>query len=473
MNRGWIASLSVCAAVAGGSQAQDPTPVSVIPGRAVVISSAPEPGRAPAPLSLEDQPVKPVEQPQVKAPEPLPAPATPPTGAGSCTDAGRKPSLAVSHCGPPQQVWFRASYLNYSVSDLPIPQILATVNGVPAIGGQDVDLGQFNGGRIEAGGWFDCRHTFGFEFGGFLLQERSRSFSAAGDGSIGSPVVGRPIVDALPNVPVTFVVAQPGNPNIPGIAGRINVDVSSQLGSFEANLVRNVLNNECWTLDLLAGARYIDLQEDVSITTDSQALAGAPFTMNGSPAQYDRLTIADRFRTRNQVWAGQVGARAEYRRGIFFLGARGSVAIGPNQQTSEITGSSTAFQTAAGGQAGGAGGLLAVPGGPTTLFDGTTTNQPYANAGTQRTDWWVVAPEVGLQVGMQATRSIRVHLGYNLLYINNVVRPGDLIDTTVNSRFVPANPLYGNQSGPDRPRLSTSRDDFLAHGVEVGFQLLF
>jgi hypothetical protein len=393
-----------------------------------------------------------------------------------------KPSLVDTHVGPPEKLWFRGSYLYYHVGDLPIPSVLATVNGATAIGAQDVDYSWLSGGKLEIGRWLDCRHTWGLEFTGFLLQEKNRTFTLTGDGTAGSPTIGRPILDALPNVPVSIIIASPPVGQTPGFAGRMDVTTSSQLGSLEFGFARNLCYTGCWSLDALAGVRYLDLSESINIQTDTLALGGqTPFTLNASDPIYNRLLVTDRFRTRNQMWAGQFGARAEYRSGIFFGAVRGTVAMGPNQQTSDISGNTTAFQpdriirggVIQGGQAGAAGGLLAVPGGNQPLANGGTANLPYGNAGTQRTDWFAIAPEVGIQAGVQVTRSLRVHLGYNFLYINNVVRPGDMIDTTINGKFVPSNQAFGSQSGPDRPTIQNGRDAFIAHGAEMGFQLLF
>ena len=80
---------------------------------------------------------------------------------------------------------------------------------------------------------------------------------------------------------------------------------------------------------------------------------------------------------------------------------------------------------------------------------------------------------MGLQAGAQLSRFVSVHVGYNFLYINNVVRPGDLIDTTVNRKYLPYSNAFGSQSGANRPAFRNNRDDFIAHGVEVGMSFTF
>jgi Putative beta barrel porin-7 (BBP7) len=463
MKRHWVASLSVLFAIAGRGVAQapvgnEPLPLMSEPGHAIITS--PEQSAADKPKEGEQLPNKPADS----------AAITPPPAGENGTIIGNGnhqiTPLIDMHTGPPDQLWFRASYMYMHLKDMPIPQVLATVNGQTAIGDEKVDFDWFNGGRLEGGMWLGCEHTSGLEFGGFILQRRGRDFSAVGSGAPGGPVIARPIIDALPNVPVDVIVSAPG------ISGNINVAATTRLASGEVSFARNLAYNDCFQFDVFAGFRYIDLEDSLQIATDSQALNGAtPFVLNGSNQIYNRLAVTDSFRTRNQLYMGQVGARAEFHRGIWFGAIRGSVAMGPNHQSSDIAGESIAY-TPNGGQAAAPGGLLAVPGGAITAANGATMLPP-GNAGQYKTDWYTIAPEVGLQVGAQLTRYIRVHIGYNFLYINNVVRPGDLIDTTVNRKFVPFSNAYGTQSGPDRPTLQNGRDDFIAHGIEFGVQLTF
>jgi hypothetical protein len=463
MKRHWIASLSVLCAITGRGAAQsplnnEPLPVVTERGRAIVVS----------PQQGSDRPAE-GQKPPEKLPDATAGTAQPPTSTNNTFNGNgdhQKAPLVDTHTGPPDQLWFRASYMYMHLKDMPIPQVLATVNGQTAIGDEKVDFGWFSGGRLEGGMWFGCDHTAGLEFGGFILQRRGHEFTAIGSGAPGGPTIARPVTDALPNVPINVIVAAPGT------AGRIDVTAATQLASAEVSFARNLAYNDCFQFDTFAGFRYIDLEDKLFIATDSQALNGAtPFVLNGSNQIYNRLAITDSFRTRNQLYAGQIGARAEFHRGIWFGSMRGSVAIGPNHQSVDAAGESIAYAPN-GGQAGASGGLLAVPGGPVTAANGATMLPP-GNAGTYKTDWFTIAPEVGLQVGAQLTRFVRVHVGYNFLYINNVVRPGDVIDTTVNRKFLPYSSAYGTLSGPDRPVLRDNRDDFIAHGIEFGVQITF
>lgn len=456
MKRHWVTSLTILFTLAEQAFAQapasDPMPVSAGPGRAIVVS----------PMMDGEQPKSGTEQ--------LPSAAAPVQTSTNCNFDGatQKTPLIDTHTGPPDQLWFRASYLYWHIQDMPIPQVIATITtpgGQTTIGNTNVSFDWSNGGRLEGGMWFGCDHTHGIEFGGFLLQRVGREYAFSGTGQPGSATIVRPVTDPVANAQLDVIVAAPG------VAGQLLVNAQTQLGSAEISFTRNLAYNECFQFDSFAGFRYIDLTDNLEIASDSRALAGTPFVMNGSTPDFNRLTVTDSFTTRNQLYLGQIGARATFYRGMWFGGVRGSVAVGPSQQTMEIAGESAAF-TPAGGRAGGAGGLLAVPGGP-VIGSNPPATLPAGNAGTYRTDWFVVAPEVGLQAGAQLSRFTRVFVGYNFLYINNVVRPGDVIDTVVNRKYLPYSVDYGNQSGANRPALRDSRDDFIAHGVEFGVHFTF
>jgi hypothetical protein len=77
---------------------------------------------------------------------------------------------------------------------------------------------------------------------------------------------------------------------------------------------------------------------------------------------------------------------------------------------------------------------------------------------------------VGVQLGYQITENLRLQFGYNFLYINNVIRPGNQINTTVNPQLVPA--LGGQGPGPSvgplEPHTLFRQQEFWAHGISTG-----
>src|SRR5262245_48881822 len=170
----------------------------------------------------------------------------------------------------------------------------------------------------------------------------------------------------------------------------------------------------------------------------------------------DALGVTDEFLTRNQFYGGQVGIRAEARCGRWYLLTRSTVALGSTQQQIDVRGSSTLTTTAGTIQTVN-GGLLA-----------TATN-----IGTFNRSEFSVIPEVGVNIGYCIAPGLRVFVGYNFLYWNNVVRPGDQIDRFVNPNFVPTDPRFGLGNGLVAPRLPARTTDFFAHGINAGVAIRF
>jgi hypothetical protein len=84
-----------------------------------------------------------------------------------------------------------------------------------------------------------------------------------------------------------------------------------------------------------------------------------------------------------------------------------------------------------------------------------------------------VVPEFNLNVGRQVTDSLRLFVGYTFLYMSNVVRPGDQIDTTVNTTQLPDYTGPGTLSGPARPAFTWRDTGMWVQGINVGAQLRF
>ena len=117
------------------------------------------------------------------------------------------------------------------------------------------------------------------------------------------------------------------------------------------------------------------------------------------------ISVADRFTTRNQLYLGQIGGQVEWGRGPVYVSLQGKVGLGPNHERSRILGSTTVV-TPAQAVTTNSGGLLAVPG---------TAALPGGNFGRHTTNWFVIVPEVGIDIGVDVTRHLRLSAGYPLL----------------------------------------------------------
>jgi len=104
-----------------------------------------------------------------------------------------------------------------------------------------------------------------------------------------------------------------------------------------------------------------------------------------------------------------------------------------------------------------AGGVLALP----------------SNSGHFSRDRFAVVPEIDINIGYQVTDHLRAFVGYSFLYSSNVVRPGDIIDRTVNLTQLPSNLGPGSLTGPARPMIIVRDTEFWAQGMNFGLEFRY
>jgi hypothetical protein len=155
------------------------------------------------------------------------------------------------------------------------------------------------------------------------------------------------------------------------------------------------------------------------------------------------------FHTRSQFYGGQVGVQSEFRHGNLSLNLLGKVGLGVSHQVVTISG----FET------------ITAPSGVQSTENASLLAMPTNNGRTTK-DVFAVVPEVGLDVGYDVLRNVRIAVGYTFLYWNDVVRPGDQIDPVVNTRFRAG-------VGPARPAPLFNATDFWAQGVSFSLALRY
>jgi hypothetical protein len=285
---------------------------------------------------------------------------------------------------------------------------------------RNLNYGTFSGLRFSGGGWLDCDRVLGLE-GSFLFTERR---SASFRGAAVEPGA------LIPGLPAT-------GPTTAGIVENSN----TQLFGFEVNGLLSLAHDCSSHLELIAGFRNLDLNENLSLN------AAATTTVAGVPTT---AAFADAFRTQNQFWGPQIGARGGLRWGKLSADATLKVAMGVTHEVVNITG--TRLVNFGGVLAPSLGGLYAEP----------------TNIGRQTRDPFAVVPEVIFQVGYDVTRNVRVFVGYDFLYVSSVARPGNQVDPVLNT-----SQLVGPLVGPPRPARFFKDSDFWAQGLNFGVQFSY
>jgi hypothetical protein len=356
-------------------------------------------------------------------------------------------------------LWFIKGYNTpplVTTSPATVPQQLQGVLGSPAtavlFGGSQLTQDPFSGGRFFAGYRFGPCNLWAAEAGGFFLNQQTTRFAAA---SPFPAVIARPFVGNSPAglAETAELVASPGsNPGeLFSSAGSIRIAAPTQFWGVEANLRRTVCCGCNYNLDLLAGYRYLNLNEGLHITEDLISLRAVP---QAGISVGDHIVVLDNFNTRNQFNGGQVGAVGEYRFGKLVLGGSLKVALGNMHEEININGA-TSITSATPGVA------------PRTFNSGLLALS--SNSGTFTRDRFAVVPEVGLRVGYQVTNNLRVFVAYNFLYISEVVRPGDQIDRILNTNLIPPfSPAA--PAGPVHPVVPFKSTDLWVQGVSFGLE---
>jgi len=343
-------------------------------------------------------------------------------------------------------VWAEAEYLYWQTKGDKLPALVTTgssaaiatagVLGAPdtsvLFGQSTVNQDWRSGVRVRAGYWFDPGKTMGIEAHFFGLENASTDFFAS---SSTTPVLARPFFNTITNAQDSQLVAFPGF-----ATGQVSASETSHL--LGAGIAfRKRLCDAC-ALGPVAGIigyRYLRLKDQlgISLVSNSAALAST-------------ATVSDEFETRNEFHGLDLGVTGHMTNGPWRFDWLAKVAVGGTFTNIALNGSPV---VAGAITIAGPGGLLAAP-----------TNM--GNFSDQR---FSVVPELNARVSYQFAPQLRAIVGYNFMYWTGVVRPGGVIDTTVNPTQLPPGPLVG--VARPAPRADTS--DFWAHGVSVGLAYNF
>jgi hypothetical protein len=430
---GWLPrSLGRSAAVA---------PADTINSMPVVTPAAPG-------TAVAVDPVKP--KPGAAAPEQVtvipPAYADP---GSCCTAEGPAPDRGRFYGG--------AEYLYWTVRGQKLPP-LVTQGGDGVVGDQgtrvlfgdsEVDSAFRSGGRVFAGVWLGQERALGIEVGGFYFQPHSTRLGVASDSST---ILGRPFVQAPGFFENAFL---PASPMVS--AGTVSAATSNHFWGAEANVRGRLTESGAVSVDLLGGFRYLQLKDDLDVTSTSTPVPppplGLPF-LGQFVVPVTSLTVADSFRARNEFYGGQVGAEAVLRRGRLDLDLRGKLALGFVHETVDVGGASTLVTPTQ---------TTSVPGG---VLAQTT------NIGHHTRDVFAVAPELGVIIGYQLTRHVHLQAGYSALFLTDgVVRAGNQIDRAVDVNRIA--PLTAGAPTTPSPRFAFHDTDFWAHGLNAGLEWNF
>jgi hypothetical protein len=391
---------------------------------------------------------------------PPPVPALNQDG-GTAPPAGFMDGMATSCCPASPRVWGDAEFLLWWTKRVPVNTPLFTQATNPAdptsgqigsantailLGDRSYDLNTRYGGQFTLGAWFDSANTIGLEGAYLFIAPRSTTSQFSSNGSPSSPVLGSPFFNAFTGKEGFITLTGPG------FAGSGALTVSNQLQSGELNLVGRLYQGQDVRITGLIGFRYVGFNENLAFSSNIQ---GLPSIAPGSV-----YSESDHFQASNNFYGGNLGLRGEYQIGGLSLNATAKCALGAMNQNVNVFGSAIDID----------------PGAP-RAFNFALPTGIFAlptNIGNHSQTAFAVVPEVNFNLGYDITRNIRATVGYSFLYLSDVVRPGTVIDHSLNPTQSFSVASFGNSLvGPPAPTFSFSRSDFWAQGINFGLEFKF
>ena len=323
--------------------------------------------------------------------------------------------------------------------------VLGSPNTSTLLGSDNLGDNTLSGFRIDFGRWLNCDTalTGGFFF---LNGDSSDTFPAGGDG-----IVSRPFFNVAPgqNAQDSELVNFPGQ-----VSGTTTVDSNTDIFSGNVGLQRKIYccdDDSCCSgrrLDAYLGYRAFSFDEELVIREQLNPNSTSGFFPAGT-----QIDLTDRFATENSFHGVEFGLLHTWQKQRWVFEASTRVALGNIRQRVIIDGST----------------VTTVPGNDPFV-------QPYgllaapSNIGEYERDRFGVLTDTRLEIGYWVSCRWKLQAGYNLLFLNSVVRPGPHIDTTLNTTQI--DPLV-TDAGPARPRFDWNDESLLLHGLNVGAEFRF
>jgi hypothetical protein len=449
MARTWLGSIATLVAGAGLAWGQAPQPLSPLDARPAIETAL-------SPDVKQTGDAVPTQPPGVPAPV-----------YHNPTDSWATPSKGGMFLAQPyvdhSQIWFQAEYLLWWIRPGSMPSVVGTApsnlvstgslpsDSITSLFGSDsngLDYKAQSGVRLSLGYWFDSAQEWGIDGSFFQLEQKTigANFASGGD-----PVIGPTFYDpntntrnlvlaSLPNFATGPFASQPRS-------AVIEANANNRLWSAEINL-RKQIGAVFFAdhLDFLFGLRTLQFSEGFDLDTESNSLPG-----NTSPST---LHVTDHLGAMNQFYGAQIGLASHTQVGRWSFDAIGKIALGDNHEVDQISGSTQI--TSPGGNIASNTGILAEP----------------TNIGRTTRERFDALPEFTFNVGYQVIDNVRFTLGYNFLYLNSVMRAGDLVDG-VDARQVRSLTTFDSMAQTSNPVVVQHDSRFWAQGMNVGIEVRY
>lgn len=345
-----------------------------------------------------------------------------------------EPASAVDGSG----AWISADYLLWRLNGH-LPGVVS--GALPQSGGDQ--LADYHSGLRVSLGYQGDGSSGGFELSGFVLENAHKNFNA------GDSIDPTANLDRIPlSVQQRLPIDPPGDIDpADRLLSALHGRTSRQLWGAEANCHTGRCCFGPLSFDFLAGARYLNLTENVTVAGDftyAEPLTD-PDEVPGNPENGRTRTMHtfDSVTTRNRYFGGQVGTTVGYTQGAFSLDGTFKLGAGATYQQVRAFGFTTLDPAVIEPSAGAPTfnrPLTVLPGG---LFT--------PGAFSQNRTRLSFLPELSARASYNLTANVSAHVGYSFLYVSNVVRPSDVTNSV----------------------LDTRSSHLTAHGLDLGLQFRY
>lgn len=238
------------------------------------------------------------------------------------------------------------------------------------------------------------------------------------------------------------------------LRGTLNINTSSEILGGDIGLRKNLCcsSDACSQtsrrLDGYLGYRYFRVNEGVRISEQLESIALTGPTVLGTT-----IDLFDDFQTRNEFHGATIGVVGAMQKGRWTTEVLSRVAFGNISRQVTIAGANT----------------LTVPGvAPVTNVGGILAQS--TNIGVYEEDDFAVLPEVQVNLSYAVKCNMRLNAGYSFMYLGDIVRPGDIMDRSVNGQLLdPTLPV----TGPSRPSFAWNDSTMWLMGLNLGVEVNF
>lgn len=289
---------------------------------------------------------------------------------------------------------------------------------------------RFNGTRLTLGFWFDSQQSIGIEGRAAFLERDSTYFKAI---SNGSQLLARPYINAETGSPMSEIIAGPGPGGLQsgGFVGYSRIELFTQ----EVNGVLSLIQGASAGLDVLAGARFVEMRDRTDLTSSGELL----------PLGATIFGQSDQYLVHNGFYGGQLGLRGHYLWNRWWFDFRGTAALGGDEQRVSTFGDSLVATPVSRVET--PGGLTVLPSN-TGTFERTVLNAVY---------------ELDLDIGFRLSDHWKIFAGYTLFLWTSPIRSGDQVEIAINPSQI-TGPLVGTP----QPGIPFKEDHFWAQGLNAG-----